>query len=947
MRMLSLFLRYGDNDYYGAINRLCLLYQNIDGLEYDVLLIDNSLSTDIQVNIGPNIVMVGGDNTRREFSGWHSVLKRFPYLMDGYDLVNIVTSAFENEYSGFYQHINSNTFEYAVKNENVVLAHIDAYPDSVRLYGRSFQTWGCSKFILTVPERINKLDTFVGDFSGEDFFSCNTDEPFKKEAPLSENYRAHLLNWVTGSGLPHGQWHSVFELSNENIKRFFSKAMSIIDEHSLSMRFRETGARIIDFTWLHSKKSDVVVKSIPDEVTQVQERNLFLFEDPIIDAHLDLADYPTERTIEWVYNSAEEMKKVFGRTSLIDALWIGNSDLRESLDLNCELHVAAIYLEQGLEINEKQRAWLSEIDNNVEQDVVLPITKGLHALYLARGDIRQSFDLTLREGRKEYILWWVRSGIYQPDLSGFITENIYSEVDNTLVQDAPLPITKGLHALWCARDDLNEKFDLATAEGRRSFIYWWIVNGISDHQISSYISKSDYLEIDDTIEQDASSTIAKGLHVLYCARRDLQNKFAITTREGREELLHWYQDNLLDDISDRFLSGSNIVISTNQLTKMSGMYMQGGVNIIGFARGELGIGEDVRMASMALRSEDIDQCVPIIPLQLGTRQEDRSLQKYEVAYPLYNVNLIYLPHYETIRLAGATGDLIFGHRNNIACWQWELPKFPKGMELALGLVDEIWSSTKFTADAMKSVTDKPVYVMPMAVCLPEITYDYKRAEFGLPADDFVFLNVMDGNSSIHRKNPLAAIKAFLMAFPKGMRGVHMLVKTMNMDASSSEWDELLRLSSKDDRITIISETMERQKVIGLQAVCDCFVSLHRAEGFGRNIAEAMILGKPVIVSKFSGNTDFTNDKTAFMVDGETVPVKPNEYTFSEGQYWWDADVVSAAEMMRLCIDDDNERKLRADAGQAFVSKHYSPESVGKKYFERLNSLSNSLAYHRG
>jgi hypothetical protein len=80
-----------------------------------------------------------------------------------------------------------------------------------------------------------------------------------------------------------------------------------------------------------------------------------------------------------------------------------------------------------------------------------------------------------------------------------------------------------------------------------------------------------------------------------------------------------------------------------------------------------------------------------------------------------------------------------------------------------------------------------------------------------------------------------------------------------------------------------------------------------------------------------------------MVDGETISIRPNEYSFSEGQYWWNADEDKAADMMRLCVDDVHERKSRADSGQAFISRYYSPESVGKKYIGRLNSLINSLA----
>ena len=156
--------------------------------------------------------------------------------------------------------------------------------------------------------------------------------------------------------------------------------------------------------------------------------------------------------------------------------------------------------------------------------------------------------------------------------------------------------------------------------------------------------------------------------------------------------------------------------------------------------------------------------------------------------------------------------------------------------------------------------------------------------------------------------------------------------------SSRQWDSVLRLCEGDSRISIISGTLPREEVAALQSLSDCFVSLHRAEGFGRNIAEAMLLGKPVITSNFSGNIDFTNEVTAFMVGGNTIPVETDQYSFSEGQYWFDADVTIAAERMQQCIEDTTERTRRAAAGKEFVRTHYAPRAVGDRYFARLQTL---------
>ncbi|MCO1456910.1 glycosyltransferase [Burkholderia multivorans] len=1265
MKLLTLFVRYGDADYEGAFKRLCQMYQRVGGLEYDALLIDTALPLGVHAKLGSRTLLMGGDNTRREFSGWDTALAHLGPALESYDVVHVVTSAFENEYNGFYPYINYGMFEFAAKNRHVVLAHVDAYPAPVRLLGRSFQTWGCSKFLITTPERIRALGTFTSGFSPDLFFTSSRTAPFRENAPLSENYRRYLVDWLTGEGLPHGQWHSVFELSDENLQRFRSKAMSIIDEHSLSMRLRESGAQVVDYTWLHSRGLNRDGATIPDECRQVVERNLYLFENPIVEPGIDLTNHRGPNGFQRMFHLPGHQP--FGRTKVIDALWLGNVALRQYLDPGRPLHCAAIHLNQGIAIDDEQRSWLAELDDELPQDGVLPMTRGLHAVYLARDDLREAFDLndavgrrnmlrwwcndgkanscytdfiapavyleaietveqdmplpltrglcalcdarddlrsridlSTRDGRRrlvawwidegrhdvryhgfmpaavyaepvpgvvqdaslpitrgllalqvaredlaridlstsagrealiswwmndgrfdrafdsfmpasvyvkpsdaieqdaplpitcgllalararsnladidlrtqagrtELVSWWMREGRKQPAIAELVSTDVFGQVDPAVPQDASVPITRGMRAFHHSRDDLLRSMDLGTSAGRRAFVGWWITEALQDPELSGFMNRdvcvepapdviqdtclpitralralhaarddlaslgsldtpegrtafvewwiefgmrdthlatlvpsSAYVEIDRSVEQDAAMPITRlmrqlfaregevdvgqpqgrraltlwwarafvngGLQLpfaltrdmlgvgdeadptkwddvhplaqaLYETRDDLRGAFDIATLEGRLALNQWLMNFGRFEIGLRPATQDALLVRAGKHVPWEGAWHHGGVNIVGFGRGELGIGEDVRMASLALSSVECDQCVPRLPLAIGARQGDRTLEYFEVDKPLYRTNLIFLPHYETIRLLGATGNAIFGGRYNIGCWQWELPRYPAGLEVALDIVDEVWSSTRFTADAMRNATDRPVHVMPMAVSLPPLTRTYVRDMFGLPQDAFTFLHILDGNSSIPRKNPLAVVQAFQQAFPTHLSGVHLVLKTMNMGKPSSQWDAVLQLVRNDSRVTIISEAFERERVIGLQSVCDCFVSLHRAEGFGRNIAEAMLLGKPVIASDFSGNRDFTTDATAFMVGGETVPVQPGEYSFGDGQFWWDADVAVAAEAMRRCVEDETERDRRAANGKAHIMEHYAPAAVGRNYAERLRTL---------
>jgi glycosyltransferase involved in cell wall biosynthesis len=127
------------------------------------------------------------------------------------------------------------------------------------------------------------------------------------------------------------------------------------------------------------------------------------------------------------------------------------------------------------------------------------------------------------------------------------------------------------------------------------------------------------------------------------------------------------------------------------------------------------------------------------------------------------------------------------------------------------------------------------------------------------------------------------------------------------------------------------------------ACCDAYISLHRSEGFGRVIAEAMALGQPVVATNFSGNVDFCDEQTAFLVDGELVPLRPGDYLFHEGQYWCDPDVEIAAGQIARVFGDADMRQRIAKAGRARIERDYSMAAVAHAYAQRLNEIRQSVS----
>jgi glycosyltransferase involved in cell wall biosynthesis len=216
---------------------------------------------------------------------------------------------------------------------------------------------------------------------------------------------------------------------------------------------------------------------------------------------------------------------------------------------------------------------------------------------------------------------------------------------------------------------------------------------------------------------------------------------------------------------------------------------------------------------------------------------------------------------------------------------------------------------------------------PPAVLAPAARAD--RAAFGLPGEAFVFVAFFDGLSSYARKNPESAVKAFRKAFAVSERTPRLVVKAIRGRADPERWRRLLRLAEGDSRILFIDEVWTRERTLSLLASCDCLVSLHRSEGFGRTLAEAILLRKPVVATHWSGNLDFLAEGEQLLVEGLLRRVEAGEYAWGEGQFWADPDPGAAAEALREAA------RIRT---QAPASTAFDPARIGARYRSRLEKI---------
>ena len=372
-----------------------------------------------------------------------------------------------------------------------------------------------------------------------------------------------------------------------------------------------------------------------------------------------------------------------------------------------------------------------------------------------------------------------------------------------------------------------------------------------------------------------------------------------------------------------------------------------GFDLVGFARAESGLGENLRALVRACATEDLPHSVIDIDIETGIRKTDESMDALIDAEPKFRHQIICVNPDALNEAVHHEGVAAMSSAYKIGYWFWELEKLPSSWTRASTAFKELWTASEFVRRAVANSVSIPVYKVPTPIRPPQPSRHYTRAEFGLDDSDFVFLFTFAYGSMISRKNPWAVVCAFRAAFPENagkFARAKLVIKSVQSELFDHEKASLYTLAAGDSRIVFMDRFMSRNEVMGLQISADCYVSLHRSEGFGLGMAECMAIGKPVIGTAYSANLDFMNESNSLLVDYSLIAVKPGEYPDTHDQVWADADVDSAARHMRRVFDDASLRQNLGEAAQQFMREHYSPAAVGailRTHLERLNATRNS------
>jgi glycosyltransferase involved in cell wall biosynthesis len=349
-----------------------------------------------------------------------------------------------------------------------------------------------------------------------------------------------------------------------------------------------------------------------------------------------------------------------------------------------------------------------------------------------------------------------------------------------------------------------------------------------------------------------------------------------------------------------------------------------GLNVVGYVTRDTGVGESARLCAKACAAAglpneliDIDATDPL------------------AQHPVHRVSLYHVNADRTLAVHNQLPQLFEASAYNIGCWHWELPELPDEWIAAAAPLDEIWAPSAFVQSAISRKVTIPVVHMPHGVEVTELE-PCAPEELGVPRGRFTFLCMFDLDSVMERKNPLGAIEAFRRAFPTESSAA-LLVKAGRAANHRDEYEGLQRRLRDVPNVYLTDRMLPRARVNGLIAASDAVVSLHRSEGFGLILAEAMCLGKPVIATGWSGNMDFMNVANSCPVRYDLVTLERAYGPYAAGQQWAEPDLDHAAELMQRVASDAAYREAIGRSASETMRTQFSPKAAGMRFIQRLRN----------
>jgi len=460
--------------------------------------------------------------------------------------------------------------------------------------------------------------------------------------------------------------------------------------------------------------------------------------------------------------------------------------------------------------------------------------------------------------------------------------------------------------------------DGTTVFGRNEFAHWFA---------AEYKSSGSWLDVTKWPEWEAPE---EQIRTAYWCREHWRTAHpnAFASAESANSLLAW-----LASSSGGLSPGLQIWCARLDSAAVATALAKPGANVIGHFCYPSGLRVSVESLVRAVSLEG----VPTSLRDVRTDAKDDPCHTDFRGMECYDVTIIHVQPEPLLEHAYERADLFerTPRTYRIGYWYWEFDSIPDAWVAHAQKVDEVWAATEFVARGLRERLSIPVRTLFPGVKLAP--YERRdKAHFGLDETRFTFLFVFHMMSVMERKNPLGLIRAFKEAFPED-DGVCLVLKTSFGDRHPEQF-EILRRAAAASNIVLINEVYTPDRLLSLMDACNAYVSLHRSEGLGLTMAEAMLMGKPVIATKFSGNVDFMDDSNSLLVPYELVKLGEPIPPYDAALEWAEPSTKYAARLMRRVYDDQDWARELGTRAKASAEANLSLEIAGQRIARRLEEI---------
>jgi glycosyltransferase involved in cell wall biosynthesis len=427
---------------------------------------------------------------------------------------------------------------------------------------------------------------------------------------------------------------------------------------------------------------------------------------------------------------------------------------------------------------------------------------------------------------------------------------------------------------------------------------------------------------------EAGKGVTRYMLAVYEDRPDVKTAFPDPTHGDAAAFRHWYLTYGTKELNlPADLVPSRKSVSITDPAKRP-------VNVAGYFRAELGLGTAARSlvasleaAGLPITTVTFDGTANRLAHPFAERSGDRGAA---------DINIVCINPDQIAAFAEQAGPEFWHGRYNIAVWFWEVEDFPMSFHHAFNYVDEIWVASEFMRRTFLKVSPKPVFKFRLPVLAPTIDKSLTRTQLRLP-EQFTFLFSFDFFSVLERKNPLGLIEAFTKAFAPS-EGPRLVIKTINGDKCTTEMEKLKYAIRGRPDIVLMDEYLSAVENATFTGLSDCYVSLHRSEGFGLTIAEAMALGKPAIATDYSGNLEFMTLQNSYLCPARRCEVGPEREPYPAATHWSEPDVAAAAGLLRHVYKHRAEASAKGARAAEHIASQHSAPVAGKIMSGRLATI---------